>query len=113
MRERALAFALNILRLTSRIPSSAEGKAIRRQLARSGPSVGANVEEADGAISRAEKRRIFAIARREAQETRYWLKLLRGLWPDRFPLAGELNDVDELIRILSAIIERLGTPKTE
>lgn len=108
LRDRTLAFSLDILRLTAQIPGNVEGRAIRRQLARSGPSVGANVEEADGAISRAEKRRLFAIARREAQETRYWLKLLRGVWPDRFQLQGELRELDEIIRILSAIIVHLS-----
>ncbi|GEM_PF-2463778 len=113
LRDRTLAFALSILRLTAKIPGSAEGQAVRRQLARSGPSVGANVEEADAAISRAEKRRIFAIARREAQETRYWLMLLRGLWPERLPLQEELREVNEILRILSAIIVRLGPVKAE
>jgi four helix bundle protein len=49
---------------------------IARQLARSGTSVGANVEEAQGSHSKAEFVRRMNIAHSEALETRYGLKLI-------------------------------------
>lgn len=45
------------------------------QLWRSGTSVGANVEEAQAAQSRADFRSKMGIAPKEARETHYWLRL--------------------------------------
>jgi len=45
------------------------------QILRSGTSIGANVEEAQAASSRADIVSKIAISAREARETRYWLTL--------------------------------------
>jgi four helix bundle protein len=47
------------------------------QVLRSGTGIGANVEEAIGAQSRADFRAKMAIACKEARETAYWLRLLK------------------------------------
>jgi four helix bundle protein len=49
---------------------------IRTQLAKAGTSIGANVEEADGALTKKDFVNKIAIARKEAKETRYWLRLI-------------------------------------
>jgi four helix bundle protein len=51
-----------------------------RQLIRSGTSVGANVEEAQAAQSRADFIHKIEIALKELRETRYWLRLLVATW---------------------------------
>jgi len=48
-----------------------------RQLMKSGTSVGANVEEAQGGQSRADFLSKMSIAAKEARETHYWLRLIR------------------------------------
>ena len=52
--DRTFAFAVRILRLVRALPNDFAGRAVARQLARSGTSVGANVEEAQGGHSKAE-----------------------------------------------------------
>ena len=58
------------------VPRDVAGRAIAQQLIRCGTSIGANAEEAQGAHSRAEFARRMGIARSEARETLYWLKLI-------------------------------------
>jgi four helix bundle protein len=108
LRERTLEFADVLLDVTAAIPSTPEGNVVRSQMADSCTSIGANVEEADLALTKAEKRKHFGIARREAGETRFWLKLTKRKWGDRIEVEPHLNEVFELIKILSAIIDKLG-----
>ena len=72
---------------------------------RSGTSIGANVEEAVGGISRADFSAKISIAYKEARETSYWLKLLRAT--DYLPeesFQSVFNDCEEVCRILRAIL---------
>ena len=52
--KRTFAFAARIVQLVNAIPRSVAGNTLGRQLVRSGTSVGANVEEAQGAQSKKE-----------------------------------------------------------
>ena len=105
--ERTYVFAVRIVRVVNAMPRTLAGAAIARQLIRSGTSVGANVHEARGSSSRKEYSRRMKIARSEAQETLYWLRLLgdSGLFPTR-RLAELLKEADELVRILATIGKR-------
>lgn len=49
---------------------------LSRQLLKSGTSIGANIEEAQGAISKAEFIAKMQISLKEAKETRYWIRLI-------------------------------------
>ncbi|HEX8329829.1 MAG TPA: four helix bundle protein [Hymenobacter sp.] len=78
---------------------------LTKQLLRSGTSIGANVEEAIGGISRADFSAKISIAYKEARETSYWLKLLRAteyLTEESFHSVH--NDCEEVCRILRAIL---------
>ena len=68
-------FALQIIALYKVLQGQREF-VISRQLLRSGTSIGANVEEASAAQSRADFLSKMSIASKEARETRYWLLLL-------------------------------------
>ena len=76
IRERTLQFAVRILQISASIPETAESSIVKRQLVAVATSIGANVEEADGAISTADKRKSLTISRKEARETRYWPTLM-------------------------------------
>jgi four helix bundle protein len=49
---------------------------LSKQLLRSGTSIGANIEESEGAFSRKEFISKLQFGYKETKETRYWLKLL-------------------------------------
>ena len=82
------------------------GQILGKQLLRSGTSVGANVEEAQAAQSKADFVSKLSIALKEARETRYWLTLI--LESESLP-ANRLDaiqvEIEEIIKILYTIIQ--------
>ncbi len=79
---------------------------LSKQLMRSGTSVGANIEEATQAQSRRDFISKLSISLKEAQETKYWLRLLRDT---RMSSPEEVivlqNRIQEIIHILTAILK--------
>ena len=103
--EKGYAFALNVIRLARALRKQHEYE-IASQLLRCGTSIGANVEEAQCGVSKADFTAKMGIASKEARETYYWLRLLR----DSRTLPGSqvaprLKEAQELIRILTAIVK--------
>ena len=74
---RTKAFALRILKLVDHLPRTTSGRAIGNQLVRSGTSVGANYRAACRSRSRAEFAAKLGLVAEEADETVYWLKVIR------------------------------------
>jgi len=103
--ERTFLFGVRVVRLVGQLPRTVAGYAIGRQVVRSGTSVGANVEEADAAESKRDFIHKMAIARKEAKETRFWLRIiLETPLLDTSEVRALLQESEELIRILSTII---------
>ena len=114
--ERTFEFALRIVKLCQLLDKQpGVSRTIGRQLLRSGTSVGANIQEGKSGQSRKDFLMKFHIARKEARETLYWLRLLAVadiINHSRLtPLTGECN---ELVAILTTIIKRTqeGSEKT-
>ena len=107
LRERTFVFAIRILEIASQLPRTGYGSRVADQVARAGTSIGANVEEGDGGLTRPEKRRAFVVARREAGETRYWLRIIDRVWGDTIKVKEDIAETMELINILSAIVSKL------
>ena len=104
---RTKSFALQIIRLFSRLPKTAEGQIIGKQLLRSGTSVGANYREAYRGRSKAEFVSKCGDCLREIEETAYWLDLLAeaNLVPQERLQAIRL-ECRELIAIFVTIVKR-------
>jgi four helix bundle protein len=104
IKKRTLLFAVRIVQLLGRLPRTVAGTEIGRQLIRAGTSVGSNVEEADGAVSRKDFVNHTRIARKEARESRFWLTLIDAADLLRDPeVSALIQEADELARILSKI----------
>ena len=105
LKERTYKFAIGILELASMLPNTEEGRVIRRQLCKSGTSVGANLEEADGSLTFNDFIYKVDIAFKESKETRYWLRIIieRKLLKKEI-VSPHLNECVEIIKILSTII---------
>jgi len=87
---------------------------LSKQLLRSGTSVGANVAEANGAISDSDFSAKMSIAYKEILETKYWLSLLKDtgyLTSDIFE--NIYKDADELAKILYSILKATRINKKE
>ncbi len=103
--KRTFEFALRMVRLCQALSEKPVGRALGRQLLRSGTSIGANVEEAQGGQSRKDFIHKMSIARKEAYESHYWLRLVlqAGLMPeDR--MSDIIDECHQIRRIISAII---------
>jgi four helix bundle protein len=105
IKERTFLFGVRIIELVGELPRTVAGIEVGRQLIRAGTSVGSNMEEADGAVSKKDFVNHVKIARKEARESRYWLAMIdaAGLLHD--PEVQALSqETIELVRILSGII---------
>jgi len=76
IRDRTRKFAVRIIKLVKNLPNDTSGREIGRQLLRAGTSIGANLEEADGASTRKDFFHKVSIAYKEARESEYWLALI-------------------------------------
>jgi hypothetical protein len=75
------------------------------QLVDAGTSVGANYMEADGAESKKDFRHKIAICKKEAKETKHWLRMIRKANPHRAVECHKLwQEAHELTLIFSSII---------
>ena len=108
LRERLLIFSKRILKIYKMLPKIPECEGIRKQLADAATSVGANFEEADGALTKKDFINKTGISRKEAKETRYWLRVISGTYIDEKDLGGDIRESEEIINILSAILRKSG-----
>ncbi|MEO8233148.1 MAG: four helix bundle protein [Ignavibacteriota bacterium] len=97
-------FALKIIELYKFLKNKNEF-VISKQLLRSGTSIGANIEEANAAQTKKDFATKMSIASKEARETRYWLRLLNKSKLVDYDYNSYLNNIDELIRIITAIVK--------
>lgn len=107
IKERTFQFAVAIVRFVSELPRNTAGYALGRQLIRSGTSIGANVEDAAGGRTKKEFISSMNIARREARETFFWLRVIKeaGLMSEQ-KVRTILAEANELVSILTAIVKR-------
>jgi len=103
LQDRTKRFALRVLNLVDALPRTAAGRAISTQLVRAATSIGANYRSACRARSRAEFAAKLGIAVEEADESLYWLELVRdGKLVSEDKLSLLLKEADELTAILAS-----------
>jgi four helix bundle protein len=108
LKVRCYKFSLQIISLTDTLPNKRSAWVIADQLIRSATSIGANLIESKASSSRLEFKRFYEIALKSANETKYWLGLLRDSnLADKDKINGLLNEVNELANMLAAGVIRL------
>ncbi len=102
--EKSKRFALRIVRLYRHLTETRKEFVLSKQVLRSGTSIGANVAEAEAAISKNEFLAKMYIAFKECVETLYWLELLADAeYMERKDFVSVHADCVELQRLLSSI----------
>ncbi len=102
--KKSYAFALDVIRLYKELAEQKEF-ILSKQLLRSGTSIGANVHEGVASESKKDFIHKLSIALKEANETSYWLNLLKDSNYISLESFRTMNDnCDELIKILNSII---------
>jgi four helix bundle protein len=103
--KKAYGFAVDIIKLFKNLQAIQE-YILSKQLLRSGTSIGANIAEANGAISEADFSSKMSIAYKEALETKYWLSLLKDTdYIDNDVFSRLFNEVDEISKMLFSILK--------
>jgi len=103
LNERTTRFAEAIVAFANRLPRNAVTIPLVTQLVKAGTSIGANYREAEDSVSKREFRNKIGYCRKEANETKYWLRVIAKAVPDRKQEARTLwQEADELHRIFSA-----------
>ncbi|MGB1269138.1 MAG: four helix bundle protein [Flavobacteriaceae bacterium] len=98
-------FAVKIVLLSKKLIAANE-YILSKQILKSGTSIGANVEEAIGGISKKDFRAKMSISYKEARETNYWLRILRDtnyITLEEFELLN--NELTSILKILYKIID--------
>ena len=103
--EKSLAFAVRCVMLQRLLSSERNEFVLSKQLLRSGTSIGANVREGKNAQSKADFINKMNIALKEADETQYWLEVMKlSNTINENEYTSLNNDVSELIAMLTSIV---------
>jgi len=104
--EKAHSFAIRIVNAYKHLAEVKREYVMSKQMLRSGTSIGANITEANGAISQADFSNKISIAYKECLETKYWLHLLRDTgYIDDKSFKSMHTDADEIAKILFSILK--------
>lgn len=103
---KSYAFALRIIKLYKHLAFEQKEFVLSKQVLRSGTSIGALVKESEHAQSKADFINKLNIALKEANETEYWLMLLKDSnYLDVKSFKSIHADSVELIKLLTSIVK--------
>ena len=107
LEERTYLFARDCRLYIQKLPKTISNIEDGKQLVRSSGSVGANYIEANEKLGDKDLSFRLKIARKEAKESKYWIRLLEDLNPDLNEISSLLfTEAEELRKILSTIISK-------
>lgn len=110
--EKAYNFAIRVVKAYRYLVDEKKEFTLSKQFLRCGTSIGANVAEANGAISNADFSNKISIAYKECLETKYWLNLLRDTdYINEKMFESMFNDAEEIAKILFSIIKKTRIDK--
>ena len=99
-KSRTKRFAIEIIKFSEKFPNNSTGRAFSNQIIRSGTSVGANYRAACRAKSTADFVNKLKIVEEEADETAYWLELIKEIsWFEAGIVEQLLKEANEIIAI--------------
>ena len=107
LEERTAVFGESIIDFVNHTRNTITSTPLLKQLVRSGTSVGANYCEADCAESKKDFVHKIGICKKEAKETKHWLRMTAKAIPESATEARLLwSEADQLQRIFITIITR-------
>ena len=109
LKDKSYAFAIRVVKLSQFLCDEKKEYVLSKQTLRSGTAVGALVREAEFGQSRADFVSKMSIALKEANETNYWLNLLKD--------TGYINEKmfqsisDDCIQLIKMLVTTVKTAK--
>lgn len=105
LEERTAKFGEDIIKFAKKIPKNSITIPLITQLVKAGTSVGANYCEADDAESKKDFKHKIGICKKEARETKHWLRMIVVACPELKEEARKLwTEAKELNLIFNAIV---------
>jgi four helix bundle protein len=105
LEERTALLGEGIIDFAKTLPHDRISDVLVKQFIRSGTSIGANYMEADGAESKKEFRHKIALCKKEAKETKHWIRMIAKANTDRKKECKQIwKEAQELTLIFSAIL---------
>jgi four helix bundle protein len=105
--QKSHAFAIRAVEAYKYLTTRKKEYVLSKQFLKSGTSIGANIAEANGAISKADFSAKISIAYKESLESKYWLSLLKETnFLNEEVYWSMFNDVDELGKIMYSILRK-------
>ena len=106
LEERTAKFGENIIAFCRSVKGDKLAEPILLQLLRSGTSVGANYMEANGASSKRDFQNKIFICKKEAQETKHWLRMAKSFLPEK---SGIIDSLWKEAQELTLIFQKIGS----
>lgn len=110
LEERTALFGIEIIKLCKKLPQNLISSPIINQLIRSGTSIGANYMEANGGSSKKDFKNKIFICKKEAQETKHWLRMLAEVFPEK---KEELRVIWQETQELTMIFQKITSSLRE
>ena len=108
LEERTAKFREDVITLCKTMKENTITRPLISQIVRSATSIGANYMEANGASSKKDFRNKIFICKKEAQETKHWLRMLEKAIPDKKQELQKLwKECQELTMIFQKITSSL------
>lgn len=105
LEERTAKFAEEVIKFVKGLEKNDVNKVLVNQIVRSATSIGANYMEADGAESRKDFEHKISLCKKEAKETKHWLRMIATANPTKEDRCRELSqEAQELTLIFSSIL---------
>jgi four helix bundle protein len=112
--DKAFQFAIRIVKAYQHLTNEKKEVILSKQLLRCGTSIGANIAEAIGAISKADFSNKISISYKECLETKYWLSLLKDTgFINQKTFTSIFLEADEIAKILFSILKSTRIKKTD
>lgn len=106
VKDKSYKFAIRIVKLSKYLQDSMREYVLSNQILRSGTAIGALIRESEHAESKADFIHKMSIALKEANETQYWIDLLKDTgFIDENAYQSIKPNVNELISLLVSIIK--------
>lgn len=104
--EKSYKFAISIINVYKHLIKDKKEYVLSKQLLRCGTSIGANISEANGAISKADFSNKISITYKECLEVKYWFSLLKDTYYiEKETYKDIFSKADEIGRLLFSILK--------
>ncbi|NSW93827.1 MAG: four helix bundle protein [Bacteroidales bacterium] len=102
--ERLFRFSVNVLKMLGTLKKRNELEVIKYQLSKSATSAGANYQESQAAVSKADFINKVGISLKELRESDYWLRIICEVEPNTVNIKNLCAECEELGKILASIL---------